>query len=574
VRSYGWRLLGLLLLEMLLLTQAFVQGALAATTPIPVKVSLGPIKNQTVFNALRVGDVCFATKQTIIDMNWDEAKDVHKAKNSLNVKIGSRSAFVEFQKINGKDYFNLRRAIESLDGQSNWSSDGKVLFIRARLDSITITKDHQAVIKSSFPVNWEVKPIAKGNRIAIDLLGGYLPSKSVPVEITPDVANVRFGAPQDQVARIVFDMKAPFEAKYDAQFLTSHIGFAWTIDLTKATETTPVAPSPPVILPPAVIGKPTWESLPDERIVIHIPTNRRVQVSLLASKEPLKVSIELINSKYDDNPIDENIKEGILKALRFDQQSTDQKCVARLGVDVGRIMGISVLAKSSEVTVILTRPRGSTGKISEKLIVIDPGHGGKDMGANTGSYKSRCDGALYREDDINLAIAEKLAATLADMGANILMTRSESAYVALYDRPKMANEAKADFFISIHTNSNSALNSMSGSYVYYHGGEISSAALAMAIQAQIGIVNELPNNGIRSDKTIYGTGFAVLRASSMPAVLVEVGYINNDNDREYLLNEEWQGKMAEAIAFGIRSYLGDGDNIALQRPDPVDQDRK
>ncbi|MEI6514063.1 MAG: N-acetylmuramoyl-L-alanine amidase, partial [bacterium] len=104
--------------------------------------------------------------------------------------------------------------------------------------------------------------------------------------------------------------------------------------------------------------------------------------------------------------------------------------------------------------------------------------------------------------------------------------------------------------------------------------EISSAALAMAIQAQIGIVNELPNNGIRSDKTIYGTGFAVLRASSMPAVLVEVGYINNDNDREYLLNEEWQGKMAEAIAFGIRSYLGDGDNIALQRPDPVDQDRK
>jgi N-acetylmuramoyl-L-alanine amidase len=110
----------------------------------------------------------------------------------------------------------------------------------------------------------------------------------------------------------------------------------------------------------------------------------------------------------------------------------------------------------------------------------------------------------------------------------------------------------------VHINSNTVANSQSGSFVYYHGGDADSKLLADLISEEIGKVSELKSHGSRSDRTVAKqSGFAVLRGSTMPGVLVEVAYINNATDRKYLQSAEFQRKIANAIVKGIKAYIGE-----------------
>ncbi|HXG23336.1 MAG TPA: N-acetylmuramoyl-L-alanine amidase, partial [Chthonomonadales bacterium] len=90
---------------------------------------------------------------------------------------------------------------------------------------------------------------------------------------------------------------------------------------------------------------------------------------------------------------------------------------------------------------------------------------------------------------------------------------------------------------------------------YYHKNDPSSRALAQSIVERIGQVSGLPVRGAKSDGVLYTNGLAVLRNSTVPAVLIEVGYINNVKDRQKLLNAEFQQRVARAIVAGIRGYV-------------------
>ena len=221
---------------------------------------------------------------------------------------------------------------------------------------------------------------------------------------------------------------------------------------------------------------------------------------------------------------------------------------------------------------------GNTSRGNKKYtIVVDPGHGGHDSGAR---------GNGYNEKDIALQVATRLANNLRQ-DYNVIMTRDSDFFVPLDTRAKIGNDANADFFISIHLNSGSSSsangtevfyfskkdqgsyaaqvakfeNKVDGSYgdvpfsdfilndIFYKKNQKISQAIAESV-----LNNLINTTGLRR-RGVFGANFAVLRGSNSPAILVELGFMNNYSDLSQYLTPDGQERAANAIGSAIRSYF-------------------
>ena len=189
--------------------------------------------------------------------------------------------------------------------------------------------------------------------------------------------------------------------------------------------------------------------------------------------------------------------------------------------------------------------------LAGKVIIVDPGHGGKDSGTvGLGGLQEKM---------LNLAIGLKLRDALEQNGATALMTRDTDVFIPLQDRPQLAISHNADLFISVHCDQIGPINSHSGTTVYFHAWNPIDRRLAADISADVAQSSGLPADGTKSDMMQYGgrfaTGYAVLRGSPMPAVLVECGYLNNASDLTRLTDPDTQRRIATGIVAGIRDFL-------------------
>ncbi|MDZ8257618.1 N-acetylmuramoyl-L-alanine amidase [Nostoc sp. ChiQUE01b] len=173
------------------------------------------------------------------------------------------------------------------------------------------------------------------------------------------------------------------------------------------------------------------------------------------------------------------------------------------------------------------------------VVLIDPGHGGKDSGA------VGIGGA--REKDVILPIGKRLAEILQQNGVQVVMTRDSDYFVTLPGRVQLAERANADVFVSIHANSAGASRpDVNGLETYYYD---SGLGLARTVHNSI-----LQSLNIR-DRGVRRARFYVLRKSSMPSILVETGYMSGRQDMARLRTSAYQNQMAEAIARGVLQYL-------------------
>jgi N-acetylmuramoyl-L-alanine amidase len=172
-------------------------------------------------------------------------------------------------------------------------------------------------------------------------------------------------------------------------------------------------------------------------------------------------------------------------------------------------------------------------------VVIDAGHGGDDPGA------VGIDG--LREKDIILSIAQDVEEILSKQDIDVVMTRDSDVFISLEGRTDLANDVNADLFVSIHANSiNLSRPDVSGLETYYYQ---SGRRLAEVIHWSI-------LNGVDiDDRSIRRARFFVLRHSTMPAVLVEVGFVTGEVDAANLRDPNHRRRMAEAIAKGIVEYI-------------------
>lgn len=191
-------------------------------------------------------------------------------------------------------------------------------------------------------------------------------------------------------------------------------------------------------------------------------------------------------------------------------------------------------------------------------VAVDPGHGGKDPGA--------VGAAGVKEKDINLDMAQRLNKLLVSAGNEVVMTRANDEYIALVSRTDIAGQANADLFISIHNNA-STDRSITGTQVLYYYNPVTSSTTADATTAAM--VNSQNNKelaqsiqkrllstlGTVNRGTVIRNDLSVLRRATMPAVLVEVGFLSNSKEEKWLTREDVKQQAAQAIFQGIQDYL-------------------
>lgn len=173
------------------------------------------------------------------------------------------------------------------------------------------------------------------------------------------------------------------------------------------------------------------------------------------------------------------------------------------------------------------------------VVAIDAGHGGRDPGAiGIGGIQ---------EKDIVLPISERVAAILEQNGVQAILTRSDDREIDLAPRVQLANRVNADLFVSVHANAiDMSRPDVNGIETYYYA---TGNGLARTIHNSV-----LQMSGSR-DRGVRRARFYVLRHTSMPAVLVEVGFVTGAEDAPRLATVAHQNQLAEAIARGILQYL-------------------
>ena len=181
-------------------------------------------------------------------------------------------------------------------------------------------------------------------------------------------------------------------------------------------------------------------------------------------------------------------------------------------------------------------------------IVIDPGHGGNDLGA-------RGKAPFCEEKRVCLQTARLVKKYLDQLGYHVVLTRNTDAFVSLSRRVEIASQASSSAFVSIHYNS-SRNPSANGIEIFFlfdskeeRGRSISSKKLADAVLPRLIRRTEAVSRGVKKGN------FYVIRETSMPAILVEGGFVSNPQERMQLKTREYQEKIARALADGIDHYF-------------------
>lgn len=184
-----------------------------------------------------------------------------------------------------------------------------------------------------------------------------------------------------------------------------------------------------------------------------------------------------------------------------------------------------------------------------RKIVLDPGHGGHDKGAVS------ADGIM--EKDLNLQLASAIAEELEKCGFEVLLTRQDDRFLSLDERPAFAAEKQADIFISIHHNSSKNTDAY-GSEVFLLKSEseeenqriISSWYPAFAIAKELTVANFSTSRGVKTAR------FKVLRLSTIPAILIEAGFVSNKDEVKKLADPVHQKVFAKLTARALLSFHG------------------
>lgn len=221
-------------------------------------------------------------------------------------------------------------------------------------------------------------------------------------------------------------------------------------------------------------------------------------------------------------------------------------------------------------------------------VVIDPGHGGKDLGATVGNAREK-DIVL----DLALRLGESIKANYPDI--KVIYTRTKDVFIPLYTRANIANKNKADLFISIHVNGTEKTN-VRGTETFVLGQHRSKDNLEVAkkenavilleddynttyegfdpnspesyimfelvqdeyLEQSVMFASEIQNQfrqyAKRMDRSVKQAGFLVLRQTTMPSVLVEVGFISHPKERNYLLSNSGKSTLAASILIAFNDY--------------------
>ena len=388
------------------------------------------------------------------------------------------------------------------------------------------------------------------NRLVFDIDNAVLRNKSLMSPITVssnDIRQIRLGQFDEKTVRVVIEGVSPeqYEALYsgaDRSLLT--ICPYSSTSITKLSANTRLGQVESIDLKRENGG--TVLHIEASAPIVHrfIKRDDRIILDLLnEAANPTYINVD--SKKYPEiaRMRMEPLTEGQPNSkLAITLASANMTVTPSLSPD-GKSLDLTIIPNrdelsSSDVSLISNIGLGSAGNAPfPARIVVDAGHGGKDLGANReGVY----------EKDLNLSLAHMVREALEAKGFKVYMTRSTDVFLPLPEISAITNQILPDLFISIHHNAsvNSALN---GIETYYYTPQ--SLALARRVQTR-----EINNVSAR-DGGVKRAMFYVIHHTNVPAILCEVGYVSNPDERTDLQTYERKAKTARAIADGVVDYL-------------------
>lgn len=184
--------------------------------------------------------------------------------------------------------------------------------------------------------------------------------------------------------------------------------------------------------------------------------------------------------------------------------------------------------------------------LNSATIVIDAGHGGTDRG-------TRANAPFCEEKRICLQTSRLVKKYLDQLGYRVIMTRMTDVFIPLPRRVEIADQARASLFVSIHYNS-APVPSAKGIEIFYSESKAEKVRTAASKKLAQSILSRVIQRTSAQSRGVKKRDFFVIRETSMPAVLIEGGFISNQEERENLKDHLYIDKIARGIADGIDQY--------------------
>lgn len=516
---------------LLILTGLLTTVALADN--VPVRILMGGREAPVVPPAVFDGKQVLAPLSLISTLGGSYIASKEGGKITVMAE-NKTSAELEYLDIDGKHMLPVDDILKVIGGESKWDSAAKTLTLISHVQSIEYV-DNTLKVRCSFPVSYKAHYWTDKLVLDIDCARIGTEAKEVFVD-TPEVWRARLGEPDADTARVTLDLKRLTGYRFDCAPVASKIMVKIGDNETGAQVSMPEA---------GPVGEIRIDTIDSNQFSVVISTAGKIKISADNGVRPPQIVLNLAGVTLNSSG-EFTGKHPLLKSMKCSSNSGK----SRVELNLCRAMVPEVNVRDGVTVVNIRTPDKSGGTLANKLIVIDPGHGGKDAGAHRESVQ---------EKDLVLSIAKELSAALEKAGARTMLTRSSDSFIDLGPRPQVALDNGADFFISIHCNSTGLKDSTArGVETYYHMSEPSGQALAYCVQSSIIASTGMTDRKAVSDRIGSKIGWAVLRGlrnSGIPGLLIESGFVNNKSDRARLLDPDYRKQFAAAIVTGLKAYV-------------------
>lgn len=485
----------------------------------------------------------------------------NRLRTTVRLRVGEASLRLDGQSrplpvaptvVSGQVFVPAQPIFQALGAWTKWEESERVLYVSSQIVGLSAQVSGgilQVRVDATGPMQTETHVLSQPDRLVVDFLHAALRTEDRTFAVG-DAGVERIRVAQFQikpyVSRMVFDLREPVEVRVN----TSPTTYLVTVEVRPRAEAAAVPASPAPASPAPPGGGPGASGpapAPDGAIKVldvafeakgdggrvTINTTGPVEYKIREFVFPDRLAIDLENAVFIPVKREVSVRNPSIVVIRA-AQFTAAPAVTRIVVTLKRKMNYVVNQAAGQVLIDISASVVGRGH----LVAIDPGHGGRDPGAVGPSG--------LREADVVLDISLRIRDLLRADGVGAIILRESDVTVELPDRPRLAREAGATLFVSIHANANGRAT-VNGSETYFLTPQ--SLALAQMIQDELGVVLGIPSRGIKT------ANFLVLRDSGVPSVLVETAFISNAEDERRLRDPAFRQRIAAAVHRGIMRFL-------------------
>ncbi|HLS88978.1 MAG TPA: N-acetylmuramoyl-L-alanine amidase family protein [Sphingobacteriaceae bacterium] len=555
----------LLSLAAIMLLIAALSGAGAAATDITIIINGEQVtadEPPRIVNDRTLVPIRVISEYLGAGVEWvEETQQVHITwgDRGIVLTIGEQQAWVDGKPFDldvapqimatatvGRTMVPLRFAGEALGAQVGWDEATRTVTVARGASTLLAVEYREAagggipLIRVQGPVQPKAFVLPDPDRLVVDFPHTRLAAGEpfvLPVDDGP-VHQIRAAQFEAGTARVVVDLKQPVD------YRLHQAGDVWQVLLGSAAPLPGLNQGSGDGRDGLVLKEIRWD---DEEGSPRLHLTEARPEALAVQQQGRELIIELPGTRLGMEPGLQEVGFGPIRAITIDGDPHGPSAQLIVHLAEPRPHQVLSYGEGNQVTIAFADDGDKPGAGPEEgdhplrglLVVVDPGHGGRDPGSTSGRVF---------EKHLTLTTARELADMLRAVGARVVLTRTADVEVDKYDRAYMANDLGADVFVSIHFNAFTRPD-MAGTETYHHETDPAGARLARLVHEAVRRELGRPDRGVRT------ADFVVLRETTMPAVLVEALYLTNPQEEAMAVDPAVQRRIAQAIMDGLARFF-------------------